>query len=158
MGRNREIIEARTQHWMDVAEEYAKAKFEGKNPEQISIALNLFNESPYPYYMIVGGIGDRAGIHAQIDSDIEDFSKCLHIISKLAAMCATNNWTPDDLGDAVKFLFSGNNFVESIFEGELNAAKSDENIFLERVDFIQYAGQYLEDLPEDSVKLGEQDE
>ena len=32
MGRNREVIEARTAYWMSIAEQYAKSKFNGDHP------------------------------------------------------------------------------------------------------------------------------
>ena len=158
MGRNREVIEARTQHWIDVAEEYAKSKFNGDNPEHISIALNLFSHSPYDYYQVVAALGEREAIYVQIDEDIDDLTNCIAIIQKLAAMLRQNNWTNNELEDALSFLYSGNSFIKNVFETEINKDKTEEDVFSERVDFIQDISQYIEDLPEASREIGEQDE
>ena len=155
MGRNRDIVEARTQYWIEIAEEYAKSKFNGDNPEHITIALNLFSHSPYDYYQVVASLGEREAIYVQIDEDIQDLGKCIAIIQKIATMMAQNNWVRDDLEDALSFLFSGNSFIENVFETELNAGKSSDDVFTERVDFIQDISQYIEELPESSQEVGE---
>ena len=158
MGRNREVIEARTQHWVSVAEEYAKSKFNGENPEHISIALILFSHSPYDYYQVLAALGEREAIYVQIDEDIQDLSKCIAIIQKLAAMMNQNNWDRNDLEDALSFLFSGNSFILNVFETELNTSKTEEDVFTERVDFIQDISQYIQDPPVVSDEVREQDE
>jgi hypothetical protein len=158
MGRNKEIIDARTRHWATVAEEYAKSKFAGDNPEHVSLAMNLFNESSYDYYQIVAALGEREAIYEQIDEDIEDLSKCIAIIQKLAAMLGLNNWSVKDLEDAIKFLFSGNSFVRNVFETEIKSTIPADDMFADRVDFIQNIGQYVEELPISSVEVGETNE
>ena len=134
---------------------YAKEKFNGNNPEHISIALNLYT---HDYYQVVAALGEREAIYVQIDEDIEDLSKCIAIIQKLAAMMCQNNWTRNDLEDALSFLFSGNSFIENVFVTELNAGKMQDDVFKERVDFIQDISQYIEDLPIASGEVGETNE
>lgn len=157
MGRNREVIEARTAYWMEIAENYAKEKYSGTNPEHISLALNLFKQPTYGYYQVVASLGDRQAIKDQIDADIEDLSKCVLLIQKIAAMLRTNGWNIEDLKDAVGFLFSGSPMIMGIFEKELGILENDADIFSDRLDFIQDISQYIEDLPESSLDVREQE-
>ena len=150
MGRNREVIEARTAYWMSIAEQYAKSKFNGDHPEHISIALNLFNESTYPYYQIVAALGEREAIYEQIDQDIEDLCKCMDIIKRIASMLRQNSWTVNDLEDAISFLFSGNAFVRNVFDAEISGGIDGDDMFKDRIDFIQNISQHIQDLPEES--------
>ena len=85
-----------------------------------------------------------------IDSDIEDLSKCVLIIKKLGAMLGTNGWDVEDLKDAIAFLFSGSPMIRGIFDREMGKLTHDQDIFNDRLDFIQDISQYIEDLPESS--------
>ena len=157
MGRNREVIEARTAYWMEIAENYAKEKYSGSNPEHISLALNLFKQPTYGYYQVVASLGDRQAIKEQIDSDIEDLSKCVLIIQKIATLMGSNGWSIDDLSAAIGFLFSGSPMIMGIFEKEIGNLQHDSDIFSDRLDFIQDISQYVENLPESSLDVREQE-
>jgi len=151
------VIEARTAYWMEIAENYAKEKYSGSNPEHISLALNLFKQPTYGYYQVVASLGDRQAIKDQIDADIDDLSKCVLIIQKMAAMLRMNEWNIDDLKNAMAFLFSGSPMIMGIFEKELGILEEGADIFSDRLDFIQDISQYIEDLPESSVDVREQE-
>lgn len=155
MGRNREVIEARTAYWMEIAENYAKEKYSGSNPEHISLALNLFKQPTYGYYQVVASLGDRQAIREQIDADIEDLSKCVLIIKKLGAMLGANGWDIEDLQDAIAFLFSGSPIIRGIFDKEMGKLTHGQDIFNDRLDFIQDISQYIEDLPDASEEVRE---
>ena len=150
MGRNREVIEARTAYWMEIAENYAKEKYSGSNPDHISLALNLFKQPTYGYYQVVASLGDRQAIREQIDADIGDLSKCIIIIKKLGAMLGSNSWEIEDLQDAIAFLFSGSPMIKGIFDKEMGRQTHGQDIFNDRLDFIQDISQYIEDLPDES--------
>jgi hypothetical protein len=150
MGRNREVIEARTAYWMEIAENYAKERYSGRNPEHISLALNLFKQPTYGYYQVVASLGDRQAIKEQIDTDIEDLSKSILIIKKLGTMLGSNGWDVEDLQNSMAFLFSGSPMIRGIFDKELGKLNHDQDIFNDRLDFIQDISQYIEDLPDTS--------
>ena len=44
MGRNRDMMNHRLGHWEKVAEEFARAKFRGEDPEHVTILLDLLSE------------------------------------------------------------------------------------------------------------------
>lgn len=135
---------------MEIAENYAKEKYSGDNPEHISLALNLFKQPTYGYYQVVASLGDRQAIKEQIDADVEDLSKCVLIIKKLGAMLGANAWSIEDLQDGLAFLFSGSPMVRAIFDKEMSKNIHGQEIFNDRLDFIQDISQYIEDLPESS--------
>ena len=72
------------------------------------------------------------------------------MIKKLGAMLGTNGWDIEDLQDAIAFLFSGSPMIRGIFDKEMGKLTHDQDIFSNRLDFIQDISQYIEDLPESS--------
>jgi len=147
MGRNRKVVNHRLEHWMEVAEEYAISKFKGADPDKLNILLNLLGDKGYPYYVVLGNLGDRDLIKSQIDMDLKDLTKAIDIIRTMAGVCKVRGWTSDDFGNAMGLLFEGSPIISEIFDAEfapVNDPKATEN----RVELVKYVGQYLQDLHE----------
>lgn len=145
MGRNRKVVNHRLEHWMEVAEEYAIAKFKGADPDKLNILLNLLGDKGYPYYTVLATLGDRDLIKSQIDMDINELTKAIDIIRTMAGVCKVRGWSSDDFGNAMGLLFDGSPIISEIFDAEFLPVK--ENSGAEnRVELVKYVGQYLQDL------------
>ena len=75
----------------------------------------------------------------------------------MAALMGSNGWIIDDLSAAIGFLFSGSPMIMGIFEKEIGNLQHDSDIFSDRLDFIQDISQYVENLPESSLDVREQE-
>ena len=147
MGTNRDMINHRLAHWRDVAEQFARAKFSGENPEHITILLDLLSDGHYPYLSTLASLGDRDLIKEQIDLDVASMQKAVEIIRNIALLCANKGWTESEFAKAMALLFSGSPIIEELFEAELNNDGSIVCADTEtRVEQVRYVGQYLQDL------------
>jgi len=146
MGRNREQVNHRLAYWTQVAEEFARAKFKGENPENFTILLDLMSNGDYPYLRTLAALGDRDLIREQIDIDVSSMKKAIEIIRNVALLCANKGWSEEEFGEAMSLLFSGSPIIEELFDSELESDKSHASDGKTRIERIKYVGQYLQDL------------
>lgn len=146
MGRNRDMMNHRLGHWEKVAEEFARAKFRGEDPEHVTILLDLLSEGSYPYLRTLASLGDRELIRQQIDIDVASMQKAVSIIRSIAVLCANKGWSEQEFASAMSLLFTGSPIIEELFDAELNSNKLPDSDDKTRVERIRYVGQYLQDL------------
>lgn len=146
MGRNRDMMNHRLSHWEKVAEEFARAKFRGEDPEHVTILLDLLSEGSYPYLRTLASLGDRDLIREQIDVDVASMQKAVSIIRSIAVLCANKGWSEQEFASAMSLLFTGSPIIEELFDAELNSNKLPDSDDKTRVERIRYVGQYLQDL------------
>ena len=146
MGRNRDMMNHRLGHWEKVAEEFARAKFRGEDPEHVTILLDLLSEGSYPYLRTLASLGDRELIRQQIDIDVASMQKAVSIIRSIAVLCANKGWSEQEFANAMSLLFTGSPIIEELFDVELNSNKLPDSDDKTRVERIRYVGQYLQDL------------
>ena len=146
MGRNRDMMNHRLGHWEKVAEEFARAKFRGEDPEHVTILLDLLSEGSYPYLRTLASLGDRELIRQQIDIDVASMQKAVSIIRSIAVLCANKGWSEQEFASAMSLLFTGSPIIEELFDAELNSNKLPDSDDKTRIERIRYVGQYLQDL------------
>lgn len=147
MGRNRDMVNHRLDHWEKVAEDFARAKFRGENPEHFTILLDLLSDGSYPYLRTLASLGDRDLIRQQIDIDVASMQKAVSIIRSIAVLCATKGWSEEEFASAMGLLFAGSPIIEELFEAELNRDSDISNADTQnRIEKVRYVGQYLQDL------------
>jgi len=147
MSLNRDMVNHRLDHWEKVAEEFARAKFRGENPEHISILLELLSDGSYPYLRTLASLGDRDLIKQQIDLDLASMQRAIEIIRNVAYLCAQKEWKEKDFAHAMMLLFGGSPIIEELFDAELYKDKEISNADTQnRVEQVRYVGQYIQDL------------
>lgn len=146
MGRNRDMVNHRIDYWTRVVEDFARAKFKGENPENITILLDLLSDGHYPYVRTLASLADRDLIKQQIDLDVASLKKATEIIRNVALLCTNKGWTEEEFGSAMSLLFSGSSIIEQLFEDELNGQKDVNSDDKTRIERVRYVGQYLQDL------------
>jgi len=146
MGRNRDMMNHRLGHWEKVAEEFARAKFRGEDPEHVTILLDLLSEGSYPYLRTLASLCDRELIRQQIDIDVSSMQKAVSIIRSIAVLCANKGWSEQEFASAMSLLFTGSPIIEELFDAELNSNKLPDSDDKTRIERIRYVGQYLQDL------------